>query len=145
MCTKSNTHAYVARTSNNRVIAAGDLYRCFLPQCEALRTCCLGFPIATKWCCDQDVKVMPGPVFTQKNVQSVWFVEKRRGCCCNLCPGVALNAQFTTNGMCAINNIIFVARTSNNRVLLSGELSYCLLPQCGALCTCRSRFPITTV
>jgi len=29
------------------VIAAHDLYCCLLPQCEALRTCRSGFPIAT--------------------------------------------------------------------------------------------------
>jgi len=33
----------VARSSNNRVIAACDLYCCLLPQCEALRTCRSGF------------------------------------------------------------------------------------------------------
>jgi len=38
---------YVARTSNNRVIAACDLYCCLLPQCEALRTCRPGFLFAT--------------------------------------------------------------------------------------------------
>ena len=38
---------------------ACELYCCLLPQCEALRTCRSGFPIATKWCCDQDVKVVP--------------------------------------------------------------------------------------
>ena len=32
-------YIYVARTSNNRVIAAHDLYCCLLPQCEALCTC----------------------------------------------------------------------------------------------------------
>jgi len=32
-------HMYVAQTSNNRVIAACDLYCCLLPQCEALSTC----------------------------------------------------------------------------------------------------------
>ena len=39
---------HVARTSNNRVIsiAAHDFYCCLLPQCEALRTCRSGFPIA---------------------------------------------------------------------------------------------------
>jgi len=37
----------VARTSNNRVISSGDLFCCLLPQCEALRTCRSGFPIAT--------------------------------------------------------------------------------------------------
>jgi len=30
-----------------RVILLGDLYCCLLPQCEALRTCRSGFPIAT--------------------------------------------------------------------------------------------------
>ena len=46
MCVKNNTHIYVARTSNNRVISSGDLYCCLLPQCEALRTCHSGFLIA---------------------------------------------------------------------------------------------------
>jgi len=35
---------------------------------------------------------------------------------CNLSAGVALNARFTTNWMCAKNNYIYVARTINNRV-----------------------------
>jgi len=47
MCAKNYTNIYVARTSNNRVIAAHDFYYCLLPQCEALRTCRSGFPIAT--------------------------------------------------------------------------------------------------
>jgi len=48
-----------------RVIVVYDLCSCLLPQCEALRTCRSGFLIATKWCCDQDVKVMPGADFTK--------------------------------------------------------------------------------
>jgi len=40
-------YVYVARTSNNRVIAAHDLCCCLLPEFEALRTCRSGFPIAT--------------------------------------------------------------------------------------------------
>ena len=40
-------YIYVARTSNKRVISSGDLYCCLLPQCDALRTCRSGFPIAT--------------------------------------------------------------------------------------------------
>jgi len=36
----------------------------------------------------------------------------------------------------------YVARTSNNRVISSGDLYCCLLPQCEALRTCRSNFPI---
>jgi len=46
----------------------------------------------------------------------------------------ALNSRFTTNGMCAKNNtLIYVARTSNNRVIAACDLYCCLLPQCGAL------------
>ena len=34
-------------TVTTRVISSGDIYCCLLPRCEALRTCHLGFPIAT--------------------------------------------------------------------------------------------------
>ena len=37
-----------------------------------------------------------------------------------------------------------VARTSNIRVISSGDLYCCLLPRCEALRTCRSGFPIAT-
>ena len=46
----------------------------------------------------------------KKNVRSVRFVVKRRGCCCNLSASVMLNARFTTNGMCAKNNTIYMWR-----------------------------------
>jgi len=59
----------------------------------------------------------------KKNVRLVWFVVKRKGCCCNLSVGVALNVRFTMNGMCAKNNThIYVARTSNNRVIVAWKL-----------------------
>jgi len=83
---------------NNREIAVHDLYCCLLPQCKALCTCRSGFPIAIKWCCDQDVKVVPGATL-QKNVRSMRFVVKKTGCWGNLLVGVALNVRFTTNGM----------------------------------------------
>jgi len=54
--------------TENRVIMAYDLYCCLLPQCEALHTCHSGFPITTKWCCDQDVKVVPGAAFTKRTI-----------------------------------------------------------------------------
>jgi len=83
-------YMYVARTGNNRVISSGGLYCCLLPRCEALRTCRSGFPIAIKWCCDQDVEIRVEFSLHTKHVRSVWFVVKRRGCCCNLTGGVAL-------------------------------------------------------
>jgi len=63
MCMKNNTH--VARTRRNKISKTWDLYCCLVPQCEALRTCCSAFLITTKWCFDQDVKVMPGISFTK--------------------------------------------------------------------------------
>ena len=64
----------------------------------------------------------------------------------NLSVGVALNVRFTTNGICAKNNpYIYVARTSNNKVISSGDLYCCFLPQCEALRTCRSGFEIATI
>jgi len=75
----------------------------------------------------------------------VLFIAKRRGCCCNLSVGVTLKMWLTTNGMCARSNTqIYVTRTSNNRVISLGDLYCCLLPQCEALRTCRSRFLIAT-
>jgi len=58
MWVKKNTH--VARTSRNKMSTTRDLYCCLVPQYEALRTCCSALPITTKWCFDQDVKVVPG-------------------------------------------------------------------------------------
>ena len=45
---RTTSYIYVAQTSNKRVIMACELYCCLLPQCEALRTCRMGFPIATQ-------------------------------------------------------------------------------------------------
>ena len=45
---RTTPYIHVARTSNNRVIVAVELYCCLLPQCEALRICRSGFPIATQ-------------------------------------------------------------------------------------------------
>jgi len=72
---RTTPYIYLARTSNNRVIMACELYCCLLPQCEALRICRSRFPIATKWCCDQDVKVVRSLAFTQKTCDwcgSLW-------------------------------------------------------------------------
>ena len=112
------------------MIAVCDFYCCLLPQCETLRTCRSGFPIATKWCCLRSVRV----------------VVKRKGCCSNLSFGVALNTPFTKNGMCEKNSThTHVARTSNNRMIAACDFYCCLLPQCEASRTCRSGFPIPTI
>jgi len=45
---------FVARASNSKRDCEHDFYCCLLPRWEALLTCHSEFPIATKWCCDQD-------------------------------------------------------------------------------------------
>jgi len=47
VCEEQHHRLCVARTSNNRVIMACELYCCLLSQCEALSICHSGFPIAT--------------------------------------------------------------------------------------------------
>ena len=47
--------------------------------------------------------------------------------------------------VCEEQKYIRVVRTSNNRVISSGDLYCCLLPRCEALRTCRSGFPIATL
>ena len=66
MCMKNNTHIYVARTSRTRISTTCDFYRCLLSWCAFFRTCHSDFPIATKFCCDQDVKMVPGATFKKE-------------------------------------------------------------------------------
>jgi len=74
----------------------------------------------------------------KKNVRSVRFVVKRRGCCCNLSGGVALNVWFTTNGMCAKNNNIHMCREQVMIVFEAREL-YCCYCHGAKLCTHAAR------
>jgi len=62
--------------------------------------------------------------------------------CCNLSVGVALNAQWLPTGCARRTTPRYVAQTSNKRVIAAHDLYCCLLPQCEALRTCRSGFPI---
>jgi len=73
------------------------------------------------------------------------FVVKRRGCCCNRSASVALECVVHhERNVCKEKHPIYVVRTSNNRVIVVCDLYYCLLPQCKALRTCHSGFPIAT-
>jgi len=61
--------------------------------------------------------------YHKKNMRLARFIIKRKECCCNLSAGVALNVEFTTNGMFAKNNThVYAARTSNNRVIVAWNL-----------------------
>jgi len=81
-----------------------------------------------------------------KNVRSVWFVVKRRGCCCNPSGGVALIVWFTTNRMCAKNKNMYAwSKQAIIKEIATHDLYYCLLPLCEALRTCRSGFLIATI
>jgi len=146
MYMKNNTHIYVSQTSRNRMGTKWDLCCSLLPHCEALHACCLGFPITIKWWFDQDVKVVPGATFTKRM--------------CNRCGSLQkAGALLQLLSWCCVESVIhhkwdvreeqhtyavYVTWTSNNRVISSGDLYYCFLPQCEALCTCRSSFLITT-
>ena len=75
MCAK-NENIYTWREQAMiREIATHNLYCCLLPWCEALRTCRSRFPIATKWCCDQDAEVVPSSAFTSV-VLKPWPAKK---------------------------------------------------------------------
>jgi len=104
MYVKNNTHIYVSHRSRNRMSTTWDLYCCLLPQCEALHTCRLGFPITTKWCFDQYVTVVPRATFTKRMCDRCGSLQKVGDVVCNLSVDVALKARFTTNGMCAKSN-----------------------------------------
>ena len=128
-----------------REIATHNLYCCLLSRCEALRTCRSRFPIASKWCCYQDVKVVLSSAFTQRMRDRCSSLQKRRGCCCNLSGGVVLIVRFITNGMCTKNKKIYAWCTQATiREIAMHDLYCCLLPRCEALRTCRSGFPIAT-
>ena len=139
-------HIYVARTSSNRVISSGELYCCLLPVWSFAH-----MPLGLS---DRNKMVLwpgcEGPTRFSlhiKNMQSVRFVEKRRGCCCNhFTTGVVLKCVVHhQRNVHDEQHHIYVAQTSSNRVISSSELYCCLLPQCEALRTCRSGFPIATV
>ena len=67
MYVKNNTHINVSQISRNRMSTTFFIVPNFFigifiaPCCHSVKLCicCLGFPITTKWCFDQDVKVQP--------------------------------------------------------------------------------------
>jgi len=77
MCVENNTH--VAWTSRNKMSTTWDRYCCLLRQWEVLRTCCWAFPVTTKWCFDQDVKVVSCITFTKKRYNRCGSLQKRGG------------------------------------------------------------------
>jgi len=103
--------------------------------------------------CNRDIMVPKVKLLVHQQYNPVlqvrlkyYFVENIYYCC-NLSVDVALNVLFTTNEMCAKNNThIYVARTSNNGMIMACDLYCCLLSvwSC-AVHTYRSRFPIATI
>jgi len=75
-----------------------------------------------------------------------WVTTRSPNLCCNHSAGVALEcAVHHERNVSEQKHYIYVAWTSNNRVISRGELYCCLLPQCEALHTRRSGFPIATL
>ena len=81
-----------------------------------------------------------------KNVRSMRFVVKGRRGCCNLSAGVALNARFTTNGMCAQNNTTYIWREQAIIKWLRRVISIVACCHSAKLCAHAARaFPIARV
>ena len=94
MCVMINT--CVARTSRNKISKTWDICCCLVPQCEGLCTCRSAFQVTTKWCFDQDVKMVPGSLQPSQKERAIGAVcWKNEGCCCNLSVGVALKVWFS--------------------------------------------------
>jgi len=128
MCAKNSTHIYVAQTSNNRVISS---VISIVDCCHSVKLCVLAAwaflsqqngAVTRMW---QSCQVQP----SQKDCVIGVVRWKRKGCCCNLSVGIALNVRFAMNRMCAKNSThIYVTWTSNYRLILSVDLYCCLLP-----------------
>ena len=116
MCVKNNTIVYVARASSSK-------RDCGAWSLLLLAATVRSFGHMPLRISDRNKMVLwPGcggrTEFSlhAKKVRSVWFVVKRRGCCCNLSSGVVLIVWFTMNGMCVKNNtIVYVAWASNRK------------------------------
>ena len=121
-----------------------DLYFSMLPQCEALHTCLLGFPITTKWCFDEDVTVVPGATFTKRMCDRCDSLQKGGDVVANSQLMLRWKCDSPQMGCAQRATQIYVTWTSNNRLISSGDLYYCLLPQRKALRTCLPSFLITT-
>jgi len=115
MCVKNNTIIYAAQASNSKRDCDAWSLLLLAATVRSFAHMSLGISDRNK------MALWPGcggrAEFSlhTKNVRSVWFVIKRRGCCCNLSGGVALIVWFTTNVVCVKNNtIIYVAQASNS-------------------------------
>jgi len=112
MCVKNNTIMYVAQASNSKRDC--DTWSLLL-LAAAVRSFA-HMPLRISDC--NKMVLRPGCggraefSLNTKNVWPVWFVVKRRGCCCNLLGGVALIVWFTMNRMCVKTCVV---RASNNK------------------------------
>jgi len=75
ICVMNNTR--VPRTSRNKISTTCYLYCWLVPQSEGLHTCCSAFPITTKRCFDQHVKMVPGTTFTKRTCNRCGLLKKR--------------------------------------------------------------------
>jgi len=142
---KEQHHIYVAQTSNNRVISSVNHYCCLPPQCEALRLAAGLFrlqqngAVTRMWrsCCvkPSQKECAIGAVRCKNEGM---LLQPLRWCCVDCVIHHERDVREEQHHM-------YVVRTSNNRVIMACELYCCLPPQCEALCTSRSGFPIATV
>ena len=145
MYMKNNTIIYVARASNSERDCEHNLFCCLLPWCDAWRTCHSGFPIVTKWCSDQDGEVVLSSAFTQRMCDRCDSLQKGGDVVATSPVVLRLLCDSLRTG-CAwrITPLLYIVWASNSKRDWKHDLYCCLLPQCEALRTCHSGFPIAT-
>jgi len=104
-------------------------------------------PDYKKWCCDQDVKVVPGAtLILKKNTRSVRSVVKRRFdvvatsrlSLCWMCDWPRMACAWRITPICIWHEQAMIEWPWR-------DFYCCLLSQCEALCTCCSCFLITAL
>ena len=87
--------------------------------------CTVSSPVVWEWLYLFVVlaEVLGSQVLWNLIIENLRQISSHLRFCCNFSVGVALNVRFTKNGMCAKNNThMYVARTSNNRVILASDV-----------------------
>jgi len=134
MCVKNNT-TYTWR--EHAIIEWSWHVNSIVACCHSAKLCAYAawaFPIATKWCCDHDVEVVLCEAFTKRtcdrccSCKKEWMLLQPLRWCCVDC---VIHHERDVRKEQQI--YIYVAQTSNDRVIMACELYCCLQPQCEAL------------
>jgi len=76
---KNNDIVYAARASNSKSDCGAWSLLLLAATVRSFAHMLIGFRIATKWCCDQDVEVVTSSAFTQRTCDRCGSLQKGRG------------------------------------------------------------------